>query len=317
MAMFGSQFDGAAAFSGGGFMPSQSTTQFADPSSVSPAKSRDTQSLLPVTVKQINNALVSHDEKINVLIDGVDVTNVTLLGIVYNKAERVTDVTFSLDDGTGRIDCNRWINEPLDTNEMEGILYTGVFYRASLSVRLLTLLLCFLFGSQFHIACTFCCKIILDGMYVRVHGHLKSFQGKRQLNAFSIRPVTDYNEIASHFIECVYVHVYNTRLQKPQVGASVQPQMTNPIMSNSMKPHPAPPPNQHTLDGFSQNVQLVMDCFNRPENLRSDRGVHVNDIAQQLGLPVDKIREAIRYLEEEGLVYSTVNDNHYKSTTNA
>lgn len=37
--MFGSQFDGAAAFSGGGFMPSQSTAQFAaDPSSVSPAK---------------------------------------------------------------------------------------------------------------------------------------------------------------------------------------------------------------------------------------------------------------------------------------
>lgn len=282
MAMFGSQFDGAAAFSGGGFMPSQSTAQFADPSSASPAKSRDTQSLLPVTVKQINNALVSHDEKINVLIDGVDATNVTLLGIVCNKAERVTDVTFSLDDGTGRIDCNRWINEPLDTNEMEGIL---------------------------------------DGMYVRVHGHLKSFQGKRQLNVFSIRPVTDYNEIASHFIECVYVHVYNTRLQKSQVGASVQPQVTNPIMSNSMKPHPAPPPNQlpvqRSLDGFSQNIQLVLDCFLRPENLTPERGVHINDIAQQLSLPVDKIREAIPYLEEEGLIYSTVNDFHYKSTTNA
>lgn len=27
------------------------------------------------------------------------------------------------------------------------------------------------------------------------------------------RPVNDYNEIASHFIECIYVHVYNSRLQ--------------------------------------------------------------------------------------------------------
>lgn len=35
--MFGSQFDGAAAFSGGGFMPSQ-TAQAADPSAFSPAK---------------------------------------------------------------------------------------------------------------------------------------------------------------------------------------------------------------------------------------------------------------------------------------
>lgn len=30
------------------------------------------------------------------------------MGMVFNKAERVTDVGFMLDDGTGRIDCNRW-----------------------------------------------------------------------------------------------------------------------------------------------------------------------------------------------------------------
>ncbi|KAI6680822.1 hypothetical protein NL676_034703 [Syzygium grande] len=39
MTIFGCQFDGAAtaAFAGGGFLPSQSTTQFANPSSVFPA----------------------------------------------------------------------------------------------------------------------------------------------------------------------------------------------------------------------------------------------------------------------------------------
>lgn len=29
------------------------------------------------------------------------------------------------------------------------------------------------------------------------------------------------------------------------------------------------------------------------------------------------IREAIHYLEEEGLVYSTIDENHFKSTGNA
>lgn len=33
---------------------------------------------------------------------------VTLIGIVSKKAERVTDVSFTIDDGTGQIDCNRW-----------------------------------------------------------------------------------------------------------------------------------------------------------------------------------------------------------------
>ncbi|CAK9137957.1 unnamed protein product [Ilex paraguariensis] len=144
--MYNNQFDGNAAFSGGGFMPSQAT-QTADPT-FPPAKSRDSQPLLPLTVKQISEAFQSSDDKSNFLIDGVDVNNVTLVGMVHNKAERVTDVSFVLDDGTGRIDCNRWVNEAVDTKEMEGIM---------------------------------------DGMYVRVHGHLKGFQGKRQLVVFSIR----------------------------------------------------------------------------------------------------------------------------------
>lgn len=30
------------------------------------------------------------------------------MGLVFEKTERVTDVAFVLDDGTGRIDCHRW-----------------------------------------------------------------------------------------------------------------------------------------------------------------------------------------------------------------
>ncbi|XP_009629527.1 replication protein A 32 kDa subunit A-like [Nicotiana tabacum] len=66
----GSQLD---SFSGGGFMPSQST-QGSDPSRTS-AKSRDNPHLLPLTVKQISQAIQSSDEKSNFVIDGVDVNN--------------------------------------------------------------------------------------------------------------------------------------------------------------------------------------------------------------------------------------------------
>lgn len=33
---------------------------------------------------------------------------VTLVGLVSNKDEKVTDVVFMLDDGTGRIEVKRW-----------------------------------------------------------------------------------------------------------------------------------------------------------------------------------------------------------------
>ncbi|XP_052199446.1 replication protein A 32 kDa subunit B-like isoform X2 [Diospyros lotus] len=224
-----SQFDGNAAFSGGGFMPSQATQTAADPS-FSPAKSRDTQPLLPLTVKQISEAFQSSDEKSNFLVDGVDVNNVTLVGMVCNKAERITDVSFVIDDGTGRIDCNRWVNEALDTKEMEGIS---------------------------------------NGMYVRVHGHLKGFQGKRQLVVFSIRPLTDYNEIAYHFFECVYVHFYNSRLRL-QGGVPIL-NIPNSAVNTPSKGYQAASSNQYagqfSTDGLKGIDQMVIDYLQQPSCL--------------------------------------------------
>ncbi|XP_022845875.1 replication protein A 32 kDa subunit B isoform X4 [Olea europaea var. sylvestris] len=228
-----SQFDGNAAFAGGGFMPSQAT-QTADPS-FSPVKNRDAQSLLPLTVKQISEAFQASDDKVNFLIDGVDVNNVKLLGMLYDKAERITDVSFALDDGTGRIDCHRWVNEAVDTKEME---------------------------------------LVLNGMYVRVHGHLKGFQGKKQLMVYSVRPVTDYNEIAYHFAECVYVHGHNTRLRD---AATAPTHIPNSAVNTPSKGFQATPSNnfsvQYDMDGLKAIDKLVLDYLHQPPSLLWCKGI--------------------------------------------
>ncbi|KAJ0508190.1 putative replication factor A protein [Helianthus annuus] len=119
--MYGGEFDGAAAFSGGGFMPSQAT-QTTDPFPSALSKHRDKQTLIPLNREANQQSVFVNVDKVNFLIDGVDVNNVKLVGMVLNKAERVTDVSFVLDDGTGRIDCNRWVHEAVDTKEKEAIL---------------------------------------------------------------------------------------------------------------------------------------------------------------------------------------------------
>ncbi|KAJ7955787.1 replication protein A 32 kDa subunit A-like [Quillaja saponaria] len=272
--MYSGQFDGNAAFSGGGFMPSQAT-QAPDPSSA-PFKNRDAQSLLPLTVKQINDAFQSSDDNANLLVDGVDVNNVTLVGRVSNKAGRITDITFVLDDGTGRIECTKWVQEAVDTNEVDGIL---------------------------------------DGMYVRVHGHLKGFQGKRTLNTFSVRPVTDYNEIASHFIDCIYVHLYNTRLR----GGVTTQHVTNSTTGTPSKVHQAVPPNQfsgqYNSSGQKTPEDMVLEVLHLPSYRAIDEGVHRQTIAQHLGISMDKLMSAIRNLIEDGAIYEAITD-HYKSIIN-
>ncbi|XP_027917879.1 replication protein A 32 kDa subunit A-like [Vigna unguiculata] len=272
-----SQFDGNAAFSGGGFMPSQAT-QGTDPSLVT-SKNRDAQSLLPLTVKQIHDALQSSDDKANLIIDGVDVNNVTLIGRVCNKAGRVTDVTFVLDDGTGKIECNKWFHEAADTNEAEAIL---------------------------------------DGMYARLHGHLKNFQGKRTLNIFHFRPVTDFNEVASHFIDCIHVHLHNSRIRSSVLNQQHVMNSTPITPAMGYQAQVVPPANdfsdQH-VNGQKSAENMILDFLHLPANRSRNEGVHRDLIAQHLQISLEKLMLAIKSLIDEGAVYETIAD-HYKSIIN-
>lgn len=259
-------------------MPSQAT-QTTDPVPSGYSKNRETQTLTPLTVKQISKALLSNDDKVNFLIDGVDVNNVKLVGMVYNKAERVTDVSFVVDDGTGRIDCNRWVNDPVDSKEMD---------------------------------------VITEGMYVRVHGQLKGFQGKKQLMVFGIKPVFDFDEITHHFVECMYVHSYNTKLMKLQGGSSNQVHM--PTSAVNTQTYQTAPSNHFVGQSEAERHQgvekLVLEYLLQPASSARENGVHQEELAAQLRLPLDRILVALRILGDEGLIYSAVDECHYKCTAN-
>ncbi|KAI9191332.1 hypothetical protein LWI28_007063 [Acer negundo] len=274
-----SQFDANSAFAGGGFMPSQ-PSQFVDASSSSSsARSRDSQGLVPVTVKLISEASHSGEDKSNFSINGLEVTNVTLVGMVFNKDERASDVSFTLDDGTGRIDCKRWASEVFDTKEMEAVQ---------------------------------------DGMYVRLNGHLKSFQGRRQLVAFSVRPVTNFDEVTFHYIDCIHFHLQNSKSQ--QGVATTQPHMVDTSLNTPNRTGPngyqtAPSTHfssQFSTDGLKDTDQLILEYLQQPSSSERERGVHINELSQQMKIPEKKIMDSISSLENEGLIYSTIDEFHYK-----
>nr|CAD1843629.1 unnamed protein product [Ananas comosus var. bracteatus] len=279
--MYSNQYDGgggggggsSSLFSGGGFMPSQATQT---PESGF-SKSRGVQTLLPLTVKQIREAYQSSDDKSNFVIDGVEAAAARLLGRVVNKVERVTDVSFALDDGTGRIDVHRWVQDTSETNEMAAIQ---------------------------------------NGMYVVVGGSLKGFQGKNHLVAYSVRPVIDFNELTHHFIECIHVHLENTR---QKVVASMG--STTPFI-NDQKGYQTSIPNQFSTNppmgaGPETDIRdLVLNVFQEPSSLAREHGLHVDEVIRRLGLPGDKIRDAVDYHVDVGNIYSTIDEYHYKSACN-
>ncbi|KAI3953087.1 hypothetical protein MKW98_020282 [Papaver atlanticum] len=222
------------------FIPSSQTTQTTAYGGVCPAKNRDSQGWLPLTVKQLSDFING----------GVEINNVKLVGMVSNRKERINEVTLTLDDKTGRMDCHRWVNDYIDSKEMAEIR---------------------------------------NGTFAEIQGHLKGFQGKKHLEAFSVRPVTDIDQVAYHFMECMHGPGSN----------SAQPQITNAAITN----------------GSSYGIsQKVLDFFSIPENKAREKGVHLNEFAQNLKVPLQKIMEAIVHLEEDGLVYSTIDKFHYKSS---
>ncbi|KAG0457356.1 hypothetical protein HPP92_022513 [Vanilla planifolia] len=265
---------GASLFSGGGFMPSQATQT---PESGF-SKARTGQGILPLTVKQISEACDSCEDKFNFIVDGVDATNVKLLGILMNKNERVTDVTFTLDDGTGRINATRWVNETSDTNEM---------------------------------------ALVQSGMYVTIRGSLKGFQGKRQVVAFSVRPVVDFNEVTLHYLECLYVHLDNTRTKLSQLQVNAAVGTVTPV-PNDLKGYQTPLTNQTSGKvGSEFEIQkMVLDILMEPACVAREQGYHVDEIARRLGLSREQTMKAIDYHNDLGHVYSTVDDSHYKSALN-
>jgi hypothetical protein len=48
---------------------------------------------------------------------------------------------------------------------------------------------------------------VAEGTYVRVFGNLRVFQGKTNVVAFAVRPITDFNEVTYHSLEAIFVHL--------------------------------------------------------------------------------------------------------------
>ncbi|KAJ6914170.1 hypothetical protein NC651_016430 [Populus alba x Populus x berolinensis] len=331
----GSEFDGsAAAFMGGGFMPTQSAQpSSSDSSSFSISKNREARCLFPLTVKQINN-LTSNDES-NLIIDGAEVNNVTIVGRVSHKEDKASEYSFLVDDGTGQIECTQWVQESLDTEQMgeiflfffrlntifttslfatEKIVYVGLLgFCEEIKRESWKITTCFLGKEISGVRMPSFLSVV--GMYVRVHGHLRGLQGRRFLNVFSIRPVIDFNEVPNHFIECIYVHFYNTRIR----GVTAQPPVANST-NTSLKGYQAAPPYQSSAyssaDGLNNASQMILNFLQQPSYLTTE-GAHYDAIAGQLKIPTDKLKEVLQMLVDNGLVYTTINDDYYKSTVNA
>lgn len=285
-------------YGGGGFMGSGSQGA----SQQTPTKggrgggrgARDAQTLRSLTVKQ----LLKRSEADDVIrVDGQEVTNVKVIGILGNVVPHSTNVNFQLDDGTGVIDGRMFLNgDDLDDNESE-------------------------------------IAKLRDGMYVRVVGNVRTFQDKLSLSCFAVTPIEDFNEVTHHFLEAIYVHCYSTKgpvqAGGAQGAASTSTTATTGTFGGyqqqTQQPWNQPAPSHLGYGGTTGSMDYNMDSSFSPEQKAildalakddSDRGLKIDQIFLDLRGQMSEmqLREALNYLTSEGHVYSTIDENHFKRT---
>ncbi|KAN0064808.1 Replication factor A protein 2 [Thecaphora frezii] len=269
---------GGASGGGGGFM---AASQGDSPS----AKRAGTSTLRPVTIRQILNADQPHPDA-EFTLDGVELGQLTFVAVVRNVARNATNVSYSMEDGTGQIEVRQWLDSSSDDSQKAAE--------------------------------------IDQNMYVRVLGTIKSFQNRRSVSAGHMRLIEDFNEVMFHKLDAVYAHLYLTRgagggVISGAAGAGVKNEHKPSGMAGGydMGAYSGNAGGGFGADQYKDLAPLqqkVMQIVSQ-EGPDSPDGVNVNLIARRIaGSTIDQIREAVSDLCNEGFLYSAADDDHVLTT---
>ncbi|XP_041823239.1 replication protein A 32 kDa subunit-like [Melanotaenia boesemani] len=142
------------------------------------------------------------------------------------------------------------------------------------------------------------------GTYVKVIGSLRNFNGQRSLLAMDIRCITDLNEITSHMLEVVQVHM---QLFGKVFDVNMNPtSVLVPGGSSGVHPENILPNNLSTIQ--SQVFHVIRRFSVRVE------GISFQDLRTELDyLSTLDIRTSLAFLINKGHIFCTIDEHHFKS----
>jgi len=150
--------------------------------------------------------------------------------------------------------------------------------------------------------------VYAEGTFVRCCGHLRAMAGKRTVSAFKLTPISDYNDVTRHMLEVLESHMVH---QKSHQASSA------PAFTGLGAPTPAAGigggGGGAIISGLtpmqSQLQHIIRSCA-------AVEGADISQIRTAMGGAVTEkqLRDTLDFLQNEGYCYSTVDEDHFKST---
>ncbi|KAI4894355.1 hypothetical protein NFI96_032789 [Prochilodus magdalenae] len=233
------------------------------------------QQIVPCTVSQLMSAAQAEDV---FRVGDVEVAQVTIVGIIRSTDKSMTNIQYKVDDMTGApMDVKQWV----DTEDP--------------SVD---------------------SSVIPPNTYVKVSGNLRSFQNNRSLVAFSVRALEDMNEITSHMLEVVQAHMLLSKPQTTTGGGGGMNSSIMPISRSGMGSTGVTGgysgSNAMANNGLSPNQNQVLSLI---KSCPEPQGISIQELKQRLsGMNMTVIRQVVDFLSNEGHIFSTIDEDHFRST---
>ncbi|CAD7682397.1 unnamed protein product [Nyctereutes procyonoides] len=128
------------------------------------------------------------------------------------------------------------------------------------------------------------------GVYIKAIGVLKCFKEVKGLEVFNIRVLEDMNESTTHILEMVNAHMILDKAHQVASGPS----------------WPVVPSNIDEVQNYGE--------YHNFHFIHKEEGNSVHELQTQLHSMSDRaIKQALDYLTNEGYIYPTVDEEHFKS----
>jgi len=153
---------------------------------------------------------------------------------------------------------------------------------------------------------------VSEGMQGRIIGSMRSQQGKKHIMVFKILPVTSKEELDSHELECLYVKLKLRQLndrESQSIGGGSQASLPNSMIGSSSMG--ASTMNSTSFANSKHDaVFKILSACTREEGLSRD------EMMQSLKgrIARKELDDALDYLSGEGHIYSTTDEDHFKTT---
>ena len=268
----------------GGFLDNSEDHPFQAANNQSPTSKAQSSSssTRPLTIKQILTAPLSPQDA-QVCIDGVPTGEITLVACITAIKATETFRAFSLEDGTGTIDGKQWNNSTsLDGQAAHSTDSTSTFR---------------------------------EGIWVRIFGTLKPFNGTKGLNITHMRQIVEFNEITFHNLAVIEAHLVLSGAAPKEGGKAFYDSYASPLPAAAGGGVGMQGINEfvsQTIAQFTPIQREVYQFYKQASN--TPNGVHKNDVIKNFRgrYGHTEVLAAHQFLIEDGYIYVTCDDNHAK-----